>query len=829
MSITLSCACCGCDCRGECGVPPSGIVVSNPAGLDQIAYRVGAFPTFRRALLEHLPGETELDVWRPTAGTDLGLQVVDWWSYIADVLTFYNERIANEHYVGTAVQDTSLHRLVSLLGYRPRPGIGATATLAVVASGPAPLVVPAGTAIASKATPGTESQTFETTSTTTFAQPTSVPAALPDDLSTTAAVVGPPPSSAPGAAQVPPHLRLLARGGVLVKGVPTSIAVGDRLLLRTKAWASANDPAVVVQVTGTVVERDPRGRKNTRVLLAGTGTLPGSAVAGDYRLARSTRTMHLSSLPAGATVATGTTLVLDGAARFLKAGDPLLVEKPGAGLGVSPGASFDVVRLSSYAESLWYANALPASPGTPPTGDVPGIPVVVSTLTVGVHSGANLAGYQSGAATVTVRAGWNDVGVLLDTPVATVTGLGGKLTLARPPAVAAGVARTALVEDAHGTGARVTLTPQPGTNDVTVGGGAGAPALRAPLTVLWDLVQVSRGATVRDEVLGTGQASLPGQDFALAKSPVTYLASAPGRSGDGYSSTVVLRVGGRYWTEVPTLYGHGPDEQVFETWVDDEGATHVRTTRLPTGAAVVATYRVGSGAAVPPVGALSQVLTSVPNLRSVRNPVVPVGGADPEPAADVRWLAPRSVLTFGRAISSDDYAAVAAAAPGVRRASAVLEWDAAEQRPTVHVYVGDDAGALASAREALAAQADPNRPLVVLPAVRRRAALSLALSVDVSFVAADVVAAVTAALLDDTDGLFAPGARTLGEPLYRSEIERVVCEVPGVLSTSQLTLTRWWWGWYKYTSPGPRFDPGQGGFFTLTPGDLHLSLAEVTP
>jgi len=92
-----------------------------------------------------------------------------------------------------------------------------------------------------------------------------------------------------------------------------------------------------------------------------------------------------------------------------------------------------------------------------------------------------------------------------------------------------------------------------------------------------------------------------------------------------------------------------------------------------------------------------------------------------------------------------------------------------------------------------------------------------------------VVAAVTAALLDDTDGLFAPGARTLGEPLYRSEIERVVCEVPGVLSTSQLTLTRWWWGWYKYTTPGPRFDPGQGGFFTLAPTDLHVSLAEVTP
>ena len=79
---------------------------------------------------------------------------------------------------------------------------------------------------------------------------------------------------------------------MLVKGVPTFIVVGDRLLLRTKAWAAANDPAVVVQVTGTVVERDPRGWKNTLVLLAGTGTLPGSTVAGDDPLVRPTCTMQ---------------------------------------------------------------------------------------------------------------------------------------------------------------------------------------------------------------------------------------------------------------------------------------------------------------------------------------------------------------------------------------------------------------------------------------------------------------------------------------------------------------------------------------------------------
>jgi len=817
---------CQCGCGGGCGELPTRYPISNPSGLTRLAYRVGTFATFRRALLRHLDGETELDTFSPTATGDLGLQVLDWWAYVADILTFYNERIVTEHYLGTAVLDSSVSQLVGLLGYRPRPGIGATGTLAVLAADPGPLVIRSGLAIASKATPGLESQTFETTATTSFARPSSVPGPDPEDLTTAAAEGGPPASAPPGAAVPPPHTQLLARGGVLVKGTPSSIAVNDRLLLNTKTWNGANDPAVVVRVTGLAVEKDAHGRKNTRVRLEGTGSLPSNAKAADYRLAYPTHTGHLSTLPAGASVVTGSTLVLDGPARYLKAGDPLLVELPGAGVGVSPGSGFDVVRLAEYAELLWYANAPAASaPGTPPAGSTPGIPLVVAKLSVGVHSGANLPGsYASQATKVAVRSGWTDVGTLLDTPVHTLAALPGRLTLARPPAAAAGVATRALVEDANSAGALVTATPATGSSEVAIAGTAGT-ALQAPLRMLWDLIEVSRGSTVSDEQLGTGDATRGGQDFALAKSPVTFLTDFPGRSGDGYSSTVLLTVAGRYWTEVPTLYGHGPDETIFITYNDDEGKTHIRTgngetgRRLPSGAAVSASYRVGSGAAVPPAGTLSQVLTAVPNLRSVRNPVPPTGGSDPEPADQVRRLAPRSVLTFGRAISGADYAAVAAAAPGVARASSVWEWDPVEQRPMVRVYVGDDAGALGSARAALRAQADENRPLTVVAAVPCRSALRLVLRIEKSYVAETVYAGVRAAVLD---GLFAPGVLALGEPLYRSRIEAVVTAVPGVAATHQLLML-----WIRNglnSSTGPRFSPGAGGFFTMRPE--HLFLAE---
>jgi hypothetical protein len=394
---------CSCGCATACGELPTRFPITNPSGLSQLAYRVGTFATFRRALLQSLDGETELAAWKPTASRDLGLQLIDWWAYIADILTFYNERIANEDYLGTARLDTSVAHLVSLLGYRPRPGIGAVGTLAVIASAPGPLIVPSGLAVASKATPAVESQTFETTQATTFTEPTSVPGPAPDDLSTPPPLDGP-PATEPGAAQVAPHQQLIARGGVLVKGTPSSISVGDRLLLIPTNWTSSDDPhsAAVVQVTGLAPEPDPHGRKNTRVLLDGAGRLPGGADASTYRLAYATRAAHLSTLPPKAAVITfvtdpttnaaADTIVLDGPARYLKTGDPLLVQTPGAGTGPSPGAGFDLVQLTGYAEALWYANAPdPTQPATfPANGNPPGVPIIVSRLTVDPVAGNDL-------------------------------------------------------------------------------------------------------------------------------------------------------------------------------------------------------------------------------------------------------------------------------------------------------------------------------------------------------------------------------------------------------------------------------------------------------
>ena len=823
--------------------------------MPSIAYRAGDFGSFRLAML--LPSqldpaaEADLAGWRPTAGTDLALQVVDWWAYVAEVLTFYTERIANESYLGTAVLPESVRRLVSLLGYRPRPGIGATATLGVIAAGPGPVTLPAGFQVSSKAAPGVPAQIFELAQPVTITAPTSVPAP-PAETAKAQPTGGPPANTPPGTADPPAHSGLIVRGGVLVQGKPTSISAGDRLLLIPAAWSWSNARAAMVQVGGLVQETDPHGKVNTRVLLTGTVGLGAAAHAADYLLCRPTVTSHLITVPAGTTaMVSANGLVLDSTARSIKAGDPVVIDVPGAGTGLLTGSGFDILQVTGYSEVLWYANGSASDPTTSPGNT--GIPLLVAQLAVKSFANTDLVGtYGDKVDSVTVRSGWTSVGTLLDTPLNQVSGLPGTVTLSRPPAAAAGTATPALIEDANGAGGPVSATPVKGTNQVALAaaGAAGLPAtLQPPLRLLWDLISVSRGATVTNESLGTGDATQPGQDFALQRSPVTYLAdtsagAAPlgtggaagggSRSGTGYSSTVQLAVDGVLWQEMPMFYGHGPTEKIFVTREDEQGATHVLTgdgvngARLRTGAVVTATYRVGSGAAAPPPGTLTQILSPQATLSALRNPAPAGGGADPDAAALLATLAPASVRTFGRAISGDDYQIVAAQAPGVSRAGAVWAWDPDEQRAVTIVYVGDDDNAVASARAALKAAADPNRRILVQLAVPTVVRLRMTLLIDQDHVADAVVSAARSALLGSPGGLFAPGVLAVGEVLYRSRIESV-CSVPGVLAVHHLRMR--WHGKRPGTVPrdarGPRFNPGQGGYFELADARLTID-TEVT-
>src|SRR5262249_19082053 len=95
----------------------------------------------------------------------------------------------------------------------------------------------------------------------------------------------------------------------------------------------------------------------------------------------------------------------------------------------------------------------------------------------------------------------------------------------------------------------------------------------------------------------------------------------------------------------------------------------------PPPAGLQATYRVGNGrAGNVGAGAIAHALTTETRITDVRNPLAAQGGADPEDLEQVRLYAPQAFRTQERAVTADDYAAIAERYPGVQKAVATLRW-----------------------------------------------------------------------------------------------------------------------------------------------------------
>src|SRR5436190_10435796 len=106
--------------------------IANAPGLDAVAYRAGTWRTFRDAVEARFSSSAlpALAGLTARADDDLTIALVDGFAVMADVLTFYQERIANEAFLRTATERRSVLELARLLGYAPTPGVAAEAWLA---------------------------------------------------------------------------------------------------------------------------------------------------------------------------------------------------------------------------------------------------------------------------------------------------------------------------------------------------------------------------------------------------------------------------------------------------------------------------------------------------------------------------------------------------------------------------------------------------------------------------------------------------------------------------------------------------------------------------
>jgi hypothetical protein len=166
---TSSCTC-GC-CLGTSVQTPQ--VETNPPGQPSISYRAGTWATFKESMLARLSSSDypALAALKTRDDNDFTVAFMDAAAIVLDILTFYQERLANEDYLRTASQLRSLTELSRLIGYQPAPGVSASTYLAFTlkaAPGQAPnpatpaIIIPKGTQVQSVPAQGQTAHTFET-------------------------------------------------------------------------------------------------------------------------------------------------------------------------------------------------------------------------------------------------------------------------------------------------------------------------------------------------------------------------------------------------------------------------------------------------------------------------------------------------------------------------------------------------------------------------------------------------------------------------------------------------------------------------------------------
>jgi hypothetical protein len=826
---------CGC-CAGVTAVTP--FVVFNRPGLSAIAWRVGRHSDFKESMLAGLSALPALRNFTSRVDDDLSIALLDAWAAVLDVLTFYQERIANEGFLRTATERRSLLELARLIGYEPRPGVAASVWLAfTLEDGPGtpPVVtIPARTRASSL--PVTED--------------------VPQPFETAADLDARPEWNAIRVRTTRPQA--LAADVYYLQGTETGLAPGSRLLV---VLSGANPLRKVVKV-----EPDPDAGW-TKVSLASEGspaTSTHSEPAGPPEYSFATGRQALSGSFITASLAGQTWRAADFRALADSRAWSLDVLRVALSqnLSLEPADSTSgIYALRVTAAGFGYNaplyDTLPSdvktifSPGwDPPTGFHPvnkdskghsydtGV-LLLDTVYPGIVAGSWVVLSAPGvdvqvwqvvtsdeifasdfaiSAKVTRLALKGGTGDLSDFPLRTTT----VFALSEPLALSA----EPLTEPLHvgdstidladlqlhlAAGRSLILTGEradlPGViqselvvlADVTHDFKAGFSQLiltrglengwrRETVTLNANVALANHGETV-EEVLGSGDASQAFQRFALKEGPLTWT-SAPVASGA--ESSLALRVNDLLWHEAPDFYGLGPRDREYVLRQDDAGVSRVlfgdgvHGARLHTGTDnVTAVYQKGIGlAGLVDAGRILLLETRPLGVGDVINPLPSTGGADRETAAGIRANAPLTVLTLDRIVSLRDHEDFARSFSGIAKAAAVWLLDGTVRR--IHVTVAAAGGGAVPVGSALSTNLlaamqrlrDPFQPLRLDSFDLQPFNLDLDVLVDPDHREDLVLQAVESALRQ----AFSFDARDFAQGVALSEVMAVAQQVDGVVA-----------------------------------------------
>ncbi len=774
-----------CSCCRHLAVRTPGIVANRP-GLAEIAYRSGRYDDFRGSLIAGLSrtDRPALARLRTRDSDDPSIALLDAWAMACDVLTFYTERLANESYLRTATQRTSLAELGKLLSYRLNPGSAAETVLAfslerpvapppldppdpgvIPPTVPREVVLPQRLRVQSVPGPGERPQTFETIE----------------------EIAARPEWNALPVVRSKPYPPVLHRRDAYLEGVGLNLSPGEPILFASEDLVGDRwDVRLITQVSEDLAARRTHVRWDRGLGSVNPHNLPAAAPAAHVLRKRlavfghnapTWRAMHdsfrtgyrnqFSPVPADGTewpffsaaaVSDGQLVIdIDGAHPDVVAGSWVVVSQDGEGFyrelykvvqraelsRAAFGVSGKVTRLTLAGELHTF--------GTPRQVTVMAVP---QPLTVAeAPDDSPVAGLS------VVVAG--DASAMAAGRTLVLTG--------------GGQAQVLVLDSAAASGGRTVLTfttaPDP-------------PVERADAVVLGNVARATHGETVT-QILGSGDAGTGFLSARLAQGPLTHV---PADTPAGTESTLEVRVDDVAWTEVPSAYGAGPQDRGFTTRDEPDGSLSVvfgdgsRGARPPTGSNNLrATYRKGIGSAGNVrADQLSQALDRPLGLKGVTNPLPATGGVDAEAPQRAREAIPLPVRTLGRAVSLQDYADFALAFTGIGKAVAsVLPLRGG---PTIVVSVADESGGAPPAttlqrlRSTLRDCGDPQVRVEVLACRMATFRIALKIAVDPARERDAVLAAAESSLRTT----YGPAARTIGGHVQRSAVIALAASVIGV-------------------------------------------------
>jgi predicted phage baseplate assembly protein len=770
--------------RGCCDPAPDARIapIYNPPGRSSLRYRPGTFATIRRALLAAIP--LQLPHWTDRGSRDYGVALLDMWATLADVLTFYHERIANEAFLATALLRDSIVHLAALVDYRPNPGAAASVYLWFLADKNKVAALPPGFRVQTKPAPGAPPVKFETDEALTAYASLNVLRACSREKQTFA----------------------IDAREALLKGTRTRLSPGDAVLLvgeerernpASERWdvrrLSAVTPDKASDTTritwakplGNQLEIDPtdgppaRPRvppaANPRLFALRVEAWPFGYNAPDFRNLEIATTQEITSDDRTKRVVksvstpkfdnwTARTLPEDedhAEHLFLDSLYPTIV--PGSWVAVVTGESVDLTPGGTESHPQGYVRLYKVTraedtihSGYTLTAKVSRLSIDTVAVTkdgVTKHVPQHIDAFPMQGSSVLAQ---SDELPLADVPV-TAPVEGETITLdAIYPDLRSG--RLLIVTGRLATSAEVQtevvrvkgVGPTPdGTATVVTLTTALRHAYDPPsFTIYGNVAPASHGESIAQEIVGNGDGATLFQTFRLKQGPLTFLReSGPKANRWGTRPALEVRVDSVRWQERETLLDSRPTDRHYVVSVGAADETVIAFggggagegeqasgalsggARLSTGRDNVrAQYRKGLGSVGNvDAGTVTALVSSALGLRGVINPLRGTGGADRERDDEIKANVPAAMRAFDRAVSLEDYAALARSFAGVAKARAAWEHrDPSDpvrrslERPRIHLTVAatDRIPPLQPAfkralRDFLDARRDPNQPLFI--------------------------------------------------------------------------------------------------------------------